>query len=342
MSQAHSRCVRCLLCAAFFLGARAPAHAGDLAAEAEHHLAKGKQALSEADYPTAIAHFKSAVALAPSKPASHLMLGLALSASNDCASAIPELEQYLKLQTTDLHPEARRTLDGCRARAAPPSVPAPAPVPVSPSRSAMAEKPATWIQLTGPASDPKKQRRCEQVAWSSGWDLHRLSVVEATLWLSKDRNELTVFANGRPVARRVLGREGMEELCAQAIEELARQLSIVHPTARLRPAPPPAAVVPQPGPRTTPPDEHDFALAIAGNRKLLDDCRHAYAPDTRELLLQVTITRAGIPSTVELPGSDGSSAFANCVLRIARQVRLAPFVGAEPTLRPTIFFTAQQ
>jgi len=87
---------------------------------AEQHMADGETAMAQADYPTAIAHFKVAVELAPTKPGPHLMLGLAYAASNDCAAAVPELEMYFNLKKSDHRPTAARALDDCLARLKPP------------------------------------------------------------------------------------------------------------------------------------------------------------------------------------------------------------------------------
>jgi hypothetical protein len=125
--------------------ASAGSRADELAVQAEQHMADGETALSKAEYPTAIAHFRAAAVLAPDKPGPHLMLGLAFAASGDCRSAVSELELYTKLKKGDPRPAAVKALGDCRAKLAPtldpysmvttpppppPPVPRPAPPPV--------------------------------------------------------------------------------------------------------------------------------------------------------------------------------------------------------------------
>lgn len=129
----------------------------NLAAQAEQHMAKGDAAMSQADYPAAIAHFKAAADLATGKPGPHLMLGLAYAASSACELAVPELELYFKLKKSDHRPAAVLALSDCRARLAPPPAPAPVvapPEPVAPTIATRPEPPTPVVTL--PPTEPAK------------------------------------------------------------------------------------------------------------------------------------------------------------------------------------------
>lgn len=191
-----------------------------------------------------------------------------------------------------------------------------------------AARQVTWIQLSGPAADEDKQQRCNHTAAANGWRIHRLANVAATLWLSRDKNELTVFGDGKLLSRRTMSQDNMEYLCTQALTEISRVTpATAAPLLAVRSA--------TETPATAPPREADFVAAVEPRRSLLKACRQAYAPEVRTLMLAVTLSPAGNVTSVEVVDLENTSQFANCVQRVARQVRLRPFSGGETRLRPS-------
>ena len=68
------------------------------------------------DVQSAIAHYNAARLLAPDKPGPYLALGIAYASTGDCKAAVPMMQKYLELKTSDVKPDAQKVIDECKAK----------------------------------------------------------------------------------------------------------------------------------------------------------------------------------------------------------------------------------
>ncbi len=87
-------------------------------ADAEGEMARAAEYYRTGNYRAAIVHYGAAQKLAPDKPGPYLWLGLTHATLGECAEAIPFLEKYMTLKTSDVKAEAMRTLAECKAKVA--------------------------------------------------------------------------------------------------------------------------------------------------------------------------------------------------------------------------------
>jgi hypothetical protein len=92
-----------------------PALAQDTS-EAEGEMRKAKLTFDKRDYEAAIGHYLIARSLAPESSGPYLGLGLSYAALGRCPDAVPVLEEYLRRKADNPRPEARQTLNACRAQ----------------------------------------------------------------------------------------------------------------------------------------------------------------------------------------------------------------------------------
>jgi hypothetical protein len=93
-----------------------PAFAEEQAADAEAEMSRADEYMKQRNWRAAVAHYNAARLLAPERPGPYRGIGMAFYAAGQCAEAVPQLEEYLRLKGGDAWPQARRALDECRAR----------------------------------------------------------------------------------------------------------------------------------------------------------------------------------------------------------------------------------
>jgi hypothetical protein len=93
--------------------------AGERRDDAAAEMAKADDYyFNQKDTASAIAHYEAARRLAPDRPGPYLALGIAYASLGQCGQAIPMMQKYLSLKTSDPKTEAQKTIDECNAKLA--------------------------------------------------------------------------------------------------------------------------------------------------------------------------------------------------------------------------------
>jgi tetratricopeptide (TPR) repeat protein len=301
--------------------------------EAREHFKRGTAFYDAERWQDAVVEYDMAYRLSD-RPALLFNIAQAYRMDGQYAAALQAYRSFLKRK-----PDAAnradverwiQSLEAFVASAQPPPPPPPVAAPPAPPPPVAAPQPnATYIRLTGEDASDDKQRRCDEVVTQNGWRLSRSARVQIVMMLSRDSNELTVLVDGRGVARRPLGREGMRELCATALNEVLRAPAASGP--RFEPAPTSAKLAP-------PPSEKDLRGAVHNQSWALSSCRAEFAKQVGKIDIQIIVGPNGDIGAVDIPGVDPASRFGGCVQRILRQIRFAPFSGTPSSLKTTFTF----